>query len=63
MSEQPALTDRHLYPLTLAFQKGLQDGTLTLGNAWEFCERVYAAYLEQCVRERRTAQDKQRKQG
>lgn len=59
MADTPALTDQHLYPLTLAFQKGLTDGTVTLDNAWEFCERVYSAYLESCVRARDTPQHRQ----
>ncbi len=39
-------TDAHLYPFTLAFAQGLQDGTVTLDNALEFCNRVFDAYLE-----------------
>lgn len=39
-------TDQHLYPFTLAFDQGLKDGTVTLDNALEFCNRVFDAYLD-----------------
>lgn len=52
MTKPKPLTDPHLYPLTLAFHEGLAQGTVTLDNAWEFCDRVYASYLAECVKRR-----------